>query len=227
MKTKKLTQRMDIGEAVIAAAQLTDTTAVADPLRAFVESHAVFTEAQAAVAAAQGGVDEVADDIGNLATHMHDAVDALVRSLMMDGGERPNPLVAYGNTSSYALSRLVPGDAAPAVRRLVKAVLNDRNLSRTSRAAAESADLAAQAVVDALPALEPLEANLREARRRRDNLGDRWDEALRVLRHGARYAESSGAHGLYDALFGRAGRKPLRKGKRATPAASDPNAAAA
>lgn len=113
MKSKKLTQRMDIGEAVIAAAQLTDTTAVADPLRAFVDSHAVFTEAQAAVAA--------------------------------------------------------------------------------------------------LPALEPLEAKLREARRRRDNLGDRRDASLRVLRHGARYADSAGAHGLHDARFGRARRKPKRK----------------
>jgi len=227
MKSRKLTQRMDVGEAILAAAQLTDTTTVADPLRAFVDAHAVFTEAQTAVAVAQRGVDEVADDIGNLATHMHEAVDTLVRSLMMDGGERPNPLVAYGDTSSYALNRLVPAEAAPAVRRLLKVVFNDRNLSATSRAAAESADRTAQAVVDALPAIEPLEAKLREARRRRDTLGDRWDEALTVLRHGARYADSAGAHGLYDVLFGRARRRPSRKNKRATAAESDPNAAAA
>lgn len=134
MKTRKLTQRMEVGEAILAAAALTDTTAVAEPLRAFVDSHAAFAEAQGAVVVAQRGLDDVADDIGNLATRMHEGVDALVRSLIMDGGERPNPLVAYGNTSSYALARLVPADAAPAVRRLVKAVLSERSLSRTELA---------------------------------------------------------------------------------------------
>lgn len=226
MKARKLTLRMEIGEAILAAAELTDTTAVADPLRSFIDAHAVFTEAQAAVATAQSGVDAVADEVGKLAAHMHEAVDVLERSLIMDGGERPNPLAAYGSASSYAMARLSPADAAPAVRRVVKAVLNSGSLSRTSRTAAEAVERASQAVVDALPALEPLKAKLREARRRRDNLCDRWDSALSVLRLGARFAESTGAHGLYDGLFGRIRRRPQRRVKRAV-VAPDPSAVAA
>ncbi len=213
MNTSKITHRVRTGEAVLAASRLVDTRGITARLDAFAAAHAAHATAQAGVDAAVAQAQVVLRRVAELDVHQDAALDKLALLLALDGKPRSNPLAGYTDETPSNLRRTAAGDEALQLLRLVSAVRNDTTVSEATRAAADTVETTARAVIAALEPLPPLETALREARHVRDHTLDRWDEALGNLQLAARVAEMEGSPGLHDALFARSVRRPVRKPK--------------
>ena len=218
MKASKITNRVHIGETVLAAARLTDTSRIAEPLKAFIDVHKALARAQARVDDAVARAQVVVKRANELDVHQDTALDRLLLLLPLDGKPRGNPLEPYTGVSPSVLRKTAAGDEAAQLLDLAAAVRNDVSASAATREAADAMEVAARAVLEALVPLPQLEAALRAARHIRDHTGDRWDEALRVLKLAARAAEAQGAIGLYGTLFDRSVRRSKRTKTGTTPA---------
>ena len=223
MKTSKITNRILTGEAVLAAARLVDTRSIEARLGTFAAAHEAHARAQAGVDAAVAQAQAVLQRVGELDVHQDATLEKLALLLALDGKPRANPLAGYTDATPSGLRRTAAGDEAAQLIRLASAVRNDATVSAATRAATDTVETAARAVLAALEPLPPLEAALREARHIRDHTVDRWDEALGNLRLAARVAGMEGAPGLHDALFARSvRRRPTRRSRPKAAAGTTP-----
>jgi hypothetical protein len=92
-------------------------------------------------------------------------------------------------------------EEAAAIHQLVSVVLRSKDVSEATTQAAQAADKAAREVEEALAPLPKLKASVRDARRTRDAVGQRWESGLGVLRRVAFAAAGEGAPELYTTLF--------------------------
>lgn len=122
---------------------------------------------------------------------------------MYEGYPRLNPFADFGTVSPAQVKKLIFAEQAATILQLVAAVQRSKTIGQAVRGAAQAAEKAARNMQAALAPMEKLEAALRVARHKRDAIGLRWDAALALLKHGARFAEGKGAPGIFNALFGR------------------------
>lgn len=219
METKKSTlapaTRLEIGAVILEAAQHVDTKRATGRLNAFAAVHRSYTAAQRRVETVEGQLRGLQAQLSENEAK-HDPVETLARALVADGEPRANPFVNLGGSSPSNVKKLVFVEEAKAIHQLVAAVQRSTTAGQATRNAAKAADKAARAMEATLRRINTLEATLEKARRRRDTIGESWDNALAALKRRTRAAEDDGAAGLYTALFGRLAR-PKSKKKTATP----------
>lgn len=195
------TRRQSVGNAILEAASVVDTTAVARRLEAFTSAHVAYDAAQNAVVEATERVGAIRAGIAKGADPIDAAVDNLVIALIVDRRPRPNPLSHYGAPRQSAIAHMASVPKARTVLALVAGLEADDTLSAASRKATAAARVAAETVVEAARPLGPAETALRQARLARDGLGRNWDQALVNLKSDARIASNEGHDDLYTLLF--------------------------
>lgn len=195
-------RRQQVGNAVLHAASVVETRAVAKRLAAFTEAHAVYEEAQTAVDAAQAQRRDVRRNMADSSTALEHAIDELAFALVVDRRPRMNPFSAYDVPSPSALKESSLADRLRAAPAVVAAVVADETLSDSSHKAAEALGLQVDALAAATEPLASAEVTLRTARLTRDRVGREWDRALHNLKRDVRIAADEGAEDLYELLFG-------------------------
>lgn len=219
---KGLRERLDAGAAILAHAQVIDTSPVERRLQAFTTAHGKYVAAQTKVEAAEVELHTASAGVERCEQEVDAAVEALALALANDGHSRTKPFAALGVAAPSDLKNAATGDKVEVSRQLAAAAQVSRAAGRKTCEAARAIEEAAGKLEAALRAVVPLESALGELRRQRETLGLSWNRALGVLRRDARSAEDEGAIGLYAALFGApapAGRKTVQP---APPAASVP-----
>ncbi len=202
--------RLDMGAAILMAAQVNTIQSIKRRLDTFAAAHRRYVSVQSKVDAIDTQVRVAQARVAANDAAQEAAIEALARALVFGGQPRRNPFAAFGADCPFALKKLAPADAASALHRLVAAVERQRPTVAATADAAQAAEKAARAVDAALQTVDELQQLARRARQRRDAVGDTWDESLAALKRGARAAVDDGAPGLYAALFGRFTR-PTRK----------------
>jgi hypothetical protein len=112
-----------------------------------------------------------------------------------------NPFEAFGFPPPKTLMRRPFAEEAAAIHQLVSVMRRSKDVSEATTQAAQAADQAAREVEEAIAPLPKLKASVRDARRTRDAVGQRWEAALAVLRRVAFAAAGEGAPELYATLF--------------------------
>jgi hypothetical protein len=194
-------ERATIGGAVLAAAEIVDTTPVRAPLAHFAAVHRRFAEAQRAVAAADARVDAARLQFATADRALAGRTAALAAALSVAGEPRFNPFRAYRDPPPAALARLAVAAEARTVHRLVAAVRHTHGAAPPVLERAAAADDAASHAESALAALRAEQLAAQTARRARDVVGRQWDRALAALNYDARAAVIDGATDLHAALF--------------------------
>ena len=207
--------RLHNGAAILSAAQRVDVTLVQKRRDAFAKAHHAYAEAHAAVEAAEAQVRGWHPLLAQRDAEQDAAVETLARALVNEGQPRTNPFEAFGVPAPSAVKKLNFGEKAKAIHTLASTVQADPTVSDTTKRAAQAADEAARHMEAELVPFDQLQSSLLTARDTREAAGKAWDNALNVLKRGARAADDDGAPGLYAALFGRLQRP---NGKRAKPA---------
>ena len=229
MSTVKVGGRLQIGGAVLAAARAVDTRLVKARLTAFEQAHRSYTDAQNKVDAAETQLRAVQAKVGECEVAQHEAIEALVRSLIFDGEQRTNPFAAFGAPPASKMMNMSAADKAKAAHQLAAAVQR-KSASKATLDAAKAVDKAATTLENELRPVEKLQAAVREARHTRDAVAQGWESGLAALKRGARAAAADGTPQLYTTLFGRANNHRNNKnGKTAqskSPDAPTPPAAA-
>lgn len=214
--------RLDMGELVLLAADRADVSLVEKEVAGLAEAHQRFVAAQSNVDAAQG---RVRAEVGKLSGHIDrqdDLLEPLLVALVADGHPRLDPLAAFGGGKPSSFQRLGYKSRQKAFRKLVTAILGNGSPSEATVAAAMALERSVDELERCLEPVEPLEAELRTARRKRNLESDAWDTAYAALRSAARHASFAGAKELYGELFDRAmARPPTRKRKPAAEAAGE------
>ena len=219
---KSPAMRLDMGAAILAAAQTNNTQSVKRRLDTFTAVHRRYASAQRKVEAIDERIQAAQDRLAAGDTAQDAAIEGLARALVADGQPRSNPFAAFGAGSPYAVKRLWASDQAKAIHHLVAKVLPHGGTSKATTEAAAAADKSARAVEAVLAQLGQLEQASRSARQRRDGINDTWDTALAGLKRGARAAVDDGAPGLYAAFFGRFTRPTRKKPQPAPPSPAPP-----
>jgi hypothetical protein len=219
---KSPAMRLDMGAAILAAAQTNNTHSVKRRLDTFTAVHRRYASAQRQVQSIDEQTQAAQNRLAATDTAQDGAVEALARALVTDGQPRSNPFTAFGAVSPCAVKRLWAGDEAKAIHQLVAVVRGHPGASQATLAAAAAADKSARAVEAVVAQLGQLEQASRRARQRRDGINDTWDTALAALKRGARAAVDDGAPGLYAALFGRVTRPTRKKPQPAPPSPAPP-----
>jgi len=173
-----------------------------------------YVAAHAKVQAAEGRLAAAQVHLGELDVDLDAAIDAVARTLVLDGKLRANPFTGLSSRSPSALTALPVADKAAEVHLLVTAVRHIKGVSKLAIAAAQAADKAAQAVERGVTDIQARQADIRAARHTRDVCAQIWAAAVGALKRGARAASDDGAAGLYAALFERAPGSPLSPTKR-------------
>jgi len=197
------TNRIETGKAVLDAAQVIDTSLVATRLANFAAIHQAYVDAQSVVDTAQNDLSTAMARVTAADTALDAAIDDLVFPLMYDRRQRRNAFAPFGVDAPSVVIHMNPAEKAKTIITLVAAIKNDAELSASSQEAAAAAEVAALALQSALEPGGAIDAALRKARSNRDALADQWDDALKMLRRGARVAADEGASDLFAILFGR------------------------
>jgi hypothetical protein len=203
--------RLDMGAAILLAAKINTVQSIKRRLDAFTRVHRRYTAAQSRVDAVDAQIQAAQASLAANDAAQDGAVEALARALIFGGHLRRNPFAAFGADSPWAIKNLAPGDEASAIHHLVAAVQRQSPPSAETAQATQVAEKAARAVEATLGTLVDLQGTSRQARQRRDTIGDSWDKSLAALKRGARAAIDDGAPGLYSALFGRFARTKSKK----------------
>jgi len=209
--------RLKVGAAVLAGAQMVDTTLVKTRIAAVSEALTAYAEAERKVDEVAGRFDTEKLTLAQLGAEHDEAVEKLACCLAADGAPRLNPFAAYDAEGPAAIKSLPPERAARAIRALLAALERAAGHSDATRAAATRVEELTHQVDAALLPLQAIQDELRAARRMSDVAERRYDTALSALRRAARAAADDGAPGLYAALF------PIqRTAKKAKPAPTEP-----
>lgn len=231
METKKPAlgpaNRLEMGDAILAAARMVDTKVITPRVTAFSNAHRSYSVAQRKVETVEGQLREAQAKLVLCDAEQDETVDGLTRALIYEGQPRGNPFAAFGISPPSLVKKLPYPDEVKTIHQLVAAVQRCKTVSQASRGAARAAQQAAQSMEAGLLPIAKLEANLRRARHERDTVGQSWDTALAGLRRGARAAIDDGAPGLYTALFGRFVRTSRKNGKHPPTSGSAPAPASA
>ncbi len=219
--------RLKAGAAVLEGAGVIDTQLVAARLEAFREAHRRYDEAHSAVLALQARVVELDAQVDTLDAAHDDAIEELMRVLVLDRKPRRNPLGGYGIEPPSRIQHRGPAAKVAATAMVVAAVQADATVSERSREATEALRRAAQAVAERLAQRVPIAAELEQARAVRDAIAPDFDKALQSLRRGARIAADEGAPNLYAILFGGIDKPTRRKATSEPEPSSDATPAAA
>jgi hypothetical protein len=217
MKKTSPGTRLDVGASVLAAARAIDTRPVQDRLRRFEQAHRSYVGAQRKVDVAQSQIRAAQARLVELDVAQNEAIEELARALVSDRQPRSTPFDAFGAPGPGTLTHLPLAQKPAAVHGLVAAIVRSHGTSDATTRAAEAADKAARDLDEALPPLAKLQANIRDARRMRDAVGQTWEAAITALRRVARAAEDEGAPDLYGTLFA-----PATKAGNKTKAPEEP-----
>lgn len=207
--------RLQAGAAILAAARAVDTRLVKERLAAFEHAHRAYAEAQRKVDGAEGQLSAAQSRVGERDAVQDEAIETLARALVTDGQPRLNPFGAFGAPSPAALRRLPIAEETKAIHVLVAAVQRQKQVTKATLQAAQDLEKAVRATEQALAPLDKLEAAVRDLRQTRDAIGQTWENALAVLKRGARAASDDGAPQLYTTLFDRRSRPAAKNGKPA------------
>ncbi len=200
-KKRSPEKRLEIGASVLAAARAVDTRLVKDRLQRFEEVHRTFVGAQRKVDGVEAQMQAVQARLAELDAAQDGALAKLACSVSLDRESLDNPFEAFGFPPPKTLIRRPFAEEAAAIHQLVAAVLRGKDTGEATRKAAHAADKAAREVEEALALLPKIRSSVREARRTRDAVGQRWEAALRVLRRHVIAAADEGAPELYVTLF--------------------------
>ncbi len=215
------TTRLEMGAAILAAAESHSTRHIDRRLTAFIAAQRRFVVAQRRVDAADERLRATLARVAARDRAQDAALEGLARALVAEGQPRRNPFAAFGSAAPSELKDIAAAEEAKAIHQLVGAVRGHKLVGKATLDAAQVAEKAARAVEAALVPLAALEQQSRTSRQRRDTIGHEWDAAMSALRRGARAAADDGAPGLYTALFGRFLRSAPRK-RKPEPATSPP-----
>ncbi len=213
--------RLKLGQAVLNAAQVVDTKRVQARLKEFAEVHRTYADAQRRVDEAEAKLDAEKLRLQHVETDQDEAIEQLARCLVADGQPRLNPFDAFGAEAPGRIKGMPPSDKVAATTTLVGALRRNQALPSATQDAVQRTEQAAKALEAALPPMAAIEAELLAARQMRDVIGQRWDDAIAVLRRRVRAATDEGAPGLYAALF-ESNRRPSKKPKAEAPQATAP-----
>jgi len=205
------TGRLEIGKAVLDAARVIDTSLIASRLASFAAIHQSLADAQSVVATAQNDLSAEIDRVKAAAAVLDAAIDDLLYPLMTDRRQRRNAFAPFGIEAPSVVLQMNPAEKGKAIVSLTAALKNEHSLSAKTQECAAAAEAAALALLAALEPCGLIDAALRKARSNRDGIAEQWDDALRVLRRGARVAADEGASDLHSILFGRTVRQRKRK----------------
>ncbi len=201
INTKSPGTRLQIGTSVLSAAREVDTRLVKDRLQRFEDAHRSYVAAQRKVDAADAELEAAQARLAKLDDTQDHAVELLARALVNHGQPRGNPFAAFGAPAPGQLARRAFGEEADAVQKLVTAIMRSNGMSKDTIEAAQAADKAARGVKQALAPIAELEGKVRDARRKRDAIGQVWESALAALRRGTKAAADEGAPDLHATLF--------------------------
>jgi len=194
-------ERAAIGGALLAAAEIVDTTPVRERLARFAAVHQRYTDAQRAVAAADAGIEAARLEFNAADRVLARRTAALAAALSTVGHPRVNPFRSFKVPPPAALARLAVAAEARTIHRLVAAVRHSHPSATLVLERAAAADAAATDAESALAALRTAQTAGHAARRARDVIGQQWDKARAALNHAARAAADDGAVDLHSALF--------------------------
>jgi hypothetical protein len=215
--------RLQAGASILAAARTVDTHLIEARLAAFERAQNEYKSAHDEVGAAEARRLAAEAALSELGADQDHVVDALARALVADGLSRGNPFETYGPSPGEFL-RMQEAAEVKAVRQLVAAIQRDEKRSKSALQVVQQLDKAARTVEQGLARIATLEAAVREARHKRDALGQAWVQALASLKRAARAAADDGAATLYATLFERPS-KPKGRAAKAKPDAAPAPAA--
>jgi len=213
--------RVETGDAVLEAAETTDTTPIAARLTAFKKIHGAYCGADQSVKKTSLALEAQQRTIAECDVTQDIAVDDMAIALPNDGLPRVNPFKPFGAPSPSVLKSMGTAKQAETLIKLAGAVLKRKGLSQRSIDAAKAADQAAREVLAAIKPIAKHEKARTDAMSRRAAIEQAWETAFASLKRGARAAEDEGYKGLFAALFERpAKRKSPSKSKTKAPAAA-------
>lgn len=213
--------RIDVGNAVLASAQVVTSEAITPHLQKFQKLHASFLAAHDRVAKADSALQFQARAVGEADAAQDAALMALANALVADGLPRANPFKPLGFDAPSTLARIGYEREAQQAQRLAKAVLNRSGVSKPTIAAAKALAAAAQAVEKQLAPISRLTEARTAAIRARDTLGLSWEAQLARLKLAAQMAEADGERDLYASLFAY-GAPPRAKRRKSEPPQTPP-----
>jgi hypothetical protein len=194
-------RRLRAAAAVLAGAEVAETTLVAGRLQSVTAAHREYREALRKVDEAAVRLEAERRGLAELDAVHDAAVEQLAISLVNEGLPRTNPFAAFDAEAPSVIKRLAPADAARAVRTLLTALSRRETLSPATLEAGRRVEQSTQRIEAALPGLHARQDELQAARHMSEVVGPRFDSALAALRRAARAAADDGAVDLYTALF--------------------------
>ena len=206
-----VTDRINAGDIVVAAAATRDTRAVKKQFAAFAAQHRNFCTAHKKIDDAESKLHAVRDRIASLDVLQDLAIDRLVVALIGDGLPRLNAFAPFRAPAPSALKQM--GDIAEAKESLalVKNIKQRKGLSKATLAATAAVEKIAKEIQSVAAPIAKLEADVATALKFRKGYAQSWSNAFAALKHAALAAEDDGARGLYDTLFVRVASKPAKK----------------
>ena len=201
MKNTSPGTRLQLGASVLSAARAVDTRLVKERFQRFEQVHRNYVSAQRKVDTAEDALRAAQTRLAELDLEQDEAVEALACAVATDGAPRKNPFESLGALPPFKLTRLNFAEEAAAIHKLVVTVLRSKTVSEATIKAAKAADKAASTVEQAIVPIAKLENAVRDARRLRDTVGQKWESALAALRRGTRAAADEGAPELDAMLF--------------------------
>jgi hypothetical protein len=192
--------RLQLGASVLTAAKTLDTRAVKERLDRFARVHQSYVEAQGKVDTAESELRAGYARLGKRDRALGKAVEKLACELVTEDN-RANPFVTFGAPSPGVIRHLSRMEQAHAVRELVAAVQAKDGVDKAATEAAGTAAKAVRAVEQGVAPIAGFETVVRDARRLRDAVAQRWELALDALKDGARWAVNEGVPEMYDTLF--------------------------
>ncbi len=206
----ELSSRIEVGDAVFAAAETTDTKLVAKRLSTFRKAHDVLKKATDALNAAEEKVREAEQVVAEADTVQDGSIDVLANALIGIGQPRTQPFKGLSSVSPSKMQVMGYAKEAKALLALVGKVRKRKGLTPTVTAACKESERTAKAVIDALEPVDKLRKAESAARTRRNALTQSWETAYAALKRGAKSAEDDGAVGLFDTLFRDPNAKPAK-----------------
>ncbi len=205
------TGRAEVGDAVLAAAETTDTKTIAKKLNEFRKAHTTLGTATGALTATEEKVTAAEQAVAEADNEQDDSIDPLADALVGIGQARTQPFKGLSSVSPSKLKEMGYADEAKELLSITAKVRKRKGLTKAVTDACKRCERAAKDVIDALKPIAKLKAAETAARTRRDALTQPWETAFSALKRAAKSAEDDGAKGVFDTLFRDPSAKPAKK----------------